>query len=378
MPDPIASIFHLTDMHLFVDESGERRDGALPSARLLTKIARRTPVPSAQALFSGAMWHNEEPLLALWEILPELIKGSSGDGEAPVIVVQGGDVEALGSAARPEHGGYSAFPSWSFLHNHLHPVSGQWPWWDIYGNHDTWPGTYPMMRWRHRAINRARIASIPGLEGPWPNTLEVWGSPTNIPVVLTRLNTVSRTLLTETLASGRVSDHPPGGKSTEEALDDLADMLEPWLDREAVRIVSMHHPPHVAGASGRRFTAGWLEGREELAERLSDLGVQLVLAGHTHKLNPARDSTYTAEGTQAPLVWPTSQLVAESPTQDSVDELRSTGQYSGLQPRSFSRYQLLVEAGTLEVERTVFNYSDARGDFAPEVSTRVFSGLPLV
>ena len=60
-----------------------------------------------------------------------------------------------------------------------------------------------------------------------------------------------------------------------------------------------------------------------------------------------------------------------------MEELRSTGQYAGLHPRSFSRYRLLAEGESLEVERTVFSYSDARGGFAPEGSTRVFRGLPL-
>jgi len=381
MSDLIATIFHITDMHLFVDESGALRKDALGSARLLTTIARKTPVPSTQAFFSGAMWHNEEALLALRETLLELMERSADEDDdsydAPVIVVQGGDVEALGSAAPPDVKEYTAFPSWSFLHKDLRRALDRWSWWDIYGNHDTWPGSYPMMRWRDRAINRARIASIPGLEDPWPDVLEVSGSSTGIPVVLIRLNTVSRTLLMETLASGRVSDHPPAGASVDEVLENLARELEPWRDRQAVRIVSMHHPVHVSGAGGWKFTTGWLKGREELAERLSDLRVQLVLAGHTHKLDPARAATDAQTGEQPPLAWPTAQLVAESPTQDSVDELHGTGRYAGLQRRSFSRYRLLAEGGSLEVERTVFSYSDTRGRFAPAGSTRVFRGLPL-
>jgi hypothetical protein len=40
MPDLIASIFHLTDMHLLVDESGQTRDDPLRRSRLLVELDR--------------------------------------------------------------------------------------------------------------------------------------------------------------------------------------------------------------------------------------------------------------------------------------------------------------------------------------------------
>ncbi len=373
MAGVIATIVHLTDMHLFVDAGGETRNDALPTARLLTWIAKKAPLASVQRLGSGAMWHNEEALLALRDALGELAHASSPG--APLVVVQGGDVEALGSALEGAVG-YDAFPSWAYLHGVLRPLGG-WSWSDIYGNHDTWPGSYPPLRARDRALNRSRIASIPGLAGPWPDALKIASPQTGVPVVIARLNTVSRTLLCETLASGNVSDHPPGNASLQEVLDALGRALEPWADRPAVRIVSMHHPVHVAGASGRRLTSGWLEAGDELAECLRRLRVQLVIAGHTHELDPERDASYVPLGLQPPLAAPTAQLVAESPTQDSVDELRSTGQYEGMESRSFSLYQLIAEGESFAVERTIFSYADQRGEYAGEGPVTVFSDLPL-
>jgi hypothetical protein len=382
MPELIATIFHVTDMHLFVDVSGVlREDRPLRSARLLSAVAEKVPVPSVRALFSGAMWHNEEALAALRQDLPETVLREREEAPVgtPILVLQTGDVEALGSAAPAEVDGYDAFPSFAFLHQELRTATGADFWSDIYGNHDTWPGTYPAMRWRHRAINRARIASVPGIEGPWPDLVEAGIGPTGIPVVVARVNTVSRTLLEETLASGIVCDHPPQDITRDAVIDDVAAQFAPWQGRPAVRIVALHHPPHPFETTlGQELTTGWLEGGAELAQRLSQLGVQLVIAGHRHKLDPPRDAP-EAPASQPPLRPPTVQLVAESPTQDSVRPVDDNTEYDALEGLSFCRYRLWANGTTFAVERTIFNYSEIGGAvFSPEISaTLLFEGIPF-
>lgn len=329
------------------------------------------------------MWHDEQALSALQDDLPEKVSSEreeTSDG-TPILILQTGDVEALGSAALPELDGYDAFPSFEFIHGHLRPAADEASWIDIFGNHDTWPGTYPPMRWRYRAINRERIASVPGLEGPWPDVNPFGPGPTGIPVIVARVNTVSRTLLEETLASGTVSDHPPQGLTSDDVIADLAAQLAPWSDRPAVRIAVMHHRPHPFDTTlGKELTTGWLEGGAELAERLSQLGVQLVIAGHRHKLDPSRDVEGAAPGRQPPLRPPTVQLVAESPTQDSVAPPDDETEYGEFGDLSFSRYRLRATGSTtFAVERTVLGYTEIGGTaFSQDTSATVFGELPLV
>jgi hypothetical protein len=380
MPDLIASIFHLTDMHLLVDQSGQTRDDPLRRSRLLVELARKAPFSGVQGVCSGSMWHERKALLALADTLPAVIAGERQQVEegTPVIALQTGDVEALGSAAPPDLVSHEAFPSFAFVQNRLRPSSGADCWLDLYGNHDTWPGAYPPMRWRHAAINRARIATIPDLHGPWPELAPPLAGPTGIPVLLARLNTVSRTLLEETRATGSVSDHPPAGASLEQVLDELAGLFDPWQGQEAVRIVLMHHPPHpFQTEEGESLTTSGLEGAQELADRLAALHVQLVIAGHRHKLDPPLQPGPDHRPGQPPLRAPTVQLVSESPTQDAVPSSKDTTNYDGLQPRSFARYRLLSDRGRLEVRRTVFRYERVEDEFIERPEQTLFAGIRL-
>ena len=383
MPDLIATIFHVTDMHLFVDESGDLRHDAEDAARLMVEIAKKVPIPKLRDLLSGGMWHNEEALKALAVDLPACVADARRDEPgSPIIVLQTGDVEALGSAAPPQRAGYEAYPSFQFVHDQLRDpvVRAGASWLDIFGNHDTWPGAYPPMRVRDRAINRERIATVPGLEGPWPELVESYQGDSGVPVIVARINTVSRTLLEETIASGAVSDHPPGGASALEVLNELSAVFAPWRDQRAVRIVVMHHPPHPFDASFQtKLTTGLLEGRDELAEVLSELRVQLVIAGHRHKLNPALEAQWVAlPWRQPPLVDPTVQLVAESATQDSIAPIEDNTAYGDFQPMSFCRYRLWTGGDIFAVERTLFQYSDGRPSFSGRMSGTLFDGLPLI
>jgi Calcineurin-like phosphoesterase len=380
MPDLIASIFHLTDMHLLVDESGQTRDDPLRRSRLLVALARKAPFSGVRGVCSGSMWHERKALLALSEALPVLLAREREEIEegTPVIALQTGDVEALGSAAPADIEDHDAFPSFAFVQNSLRLQAGADSWLDLYGNHDTWPGAYPPMRWRHAAINRARIASIPDLHGPWPELAPPLAGPTGIPVLLVRLNTVSRTMLEETQATGNVSDHPPAGAPRDKVLEQLADLFEPWEGQQAVRIVLMHHPPHpFQMMAGESLTTAGLEGAQELADRLAKHHVQLVIAGHRHKLDPPLQPGPDHRPGQPPLRAPTVQLVGESPTQDAVPSSKDTTNYDGLQPRSFARYRLWSDRGTLEVQRTVFRYERDEDGFIERPEQTLFAGIPL-
>jgi hypothetical protein len=99
MSDLIATIFHISDMHLLVDEQGETRDDTLLTARLLARLARDAPVRSIRDLCAGVMWHDAVALKALARTLAELsdrLREESTGQVGPVAVLQGGDVEARG------------------------------------------------------------------------------------------------------------------------------------------------------------------------------------------------------------------------------------------------------------------------------------------
>jgi hypothetical protein len=195
-----------------------------------------------------------------------------------------------------------------------------------------------------------------------------------VPVVLARLNTVSRVLPAETRASGELNGHPFAGQDAAAVIDELAEQLLPWRDIPAVRIVLMHHPPHRPPHSGG---AGSLDGADELAEALGELCVQLVIAGHFHTLDPPRGASRgSSEGSQPPLVPPTAQLVCESPTQASVRRIEDGDEYADLVPRSFSRYRLWADTSECDVERVVYRYN-GQGRFIASASETVLTGLPL-
>ena len=378
MPRLIATIFHVTDMHLYVDASGELRERPpTRSARLISRIAKKVSLPRASRLASGVLWQNELALQRFREILPELLSHERDEAPAdtPILVLQGGDVEALGSAAPKDVNSYAAFPSYQFVHEEL---VGPEPWIDIFGNHDTWPGTYPPMRWRHDVINRERVKTIPGLEGPWPGTIpKVYGETTGVPVVVVRLNTISRTILEESRASGRVNDHPPAGADLQQVLSEIESAFADWRNKRAVRILLMHHPPHLFRATNRKeFTTGQLVGKKELARCLSESRVQVVVAGHRHKLDPDEgvEGLTPEMELQPPLRSPTVQLVAESPTQDIGKE---KSRLRDATRRSFSRYRLFEDGDRIAIHRVIFEYADEDGAFVKQPSSAVFEDIPL-
>lgn len=104
-----------------------------------------------------------------------------------------------------------------------------------------------------------------------------------------------------------------------------------------------------------------------------------MVAGHRHKLNPAEEVTSaTPPDAQPPLATPTVQLVAESPTQDSVPLADGDTEDADTPPRSFCRYRLWADDARFAVERTVFSYTDVGGaTFSAESPSALFEGLPL-
>jgi Calcineurin-like phosphoesterase len=336
----IATLVHLTDLHLFVDERGVARDVKTQRwSRRLQELVRggrsQDERHAITKLFStvpfaghGLDSADDTLWLALIATLADIIRKE----KVPVAVVQTGDVEAFGSGwdGQVLYPGFAALRS---VKDQLMRPEDEW--FDTYGNHDTWFGAPPvpgMTAPQHIRNSLTNISRIPGLGAPW---LQMWpplasAHPT-CSLQFVRINTVIPRGARAFLAQGRVLRHPPPSRptdaDTQAAIDDLRQNGHPEV-RDTVRIAMLHHPVHnFSPGLMKRFSTGALAGRRELADVLSELGVSLVLAGHRHDIDPAQSATNTA---QPPLHHDTLQLVADSPTLVHGE-------------RSFSLYRLYVD-----------------------------------
>lgn len=340
----IATVVHLTDLHLFVDGSGTSRDVKTQrSSWRLWELARGrrpqderhtiTRLLSTVPVVGHGLDYADE---TLWRALTDTLKYIVRTEKVPVAVVQTGDVEAFGSG----WDGQVLYPGFAALRSVNSEVMRPGDaWYDTYGNHDTWFGAPPIggtTAAQHIRNCLTHISHIPGLDKPW---LQMWpplaSAHPSCSLQFVRINSVTPSATPAFMARGRVLRHPPPSRptkaDTQAAIDDLRQIGRPAIPT-AVRIAMLHHPVHNFGEDRvkrrvKSLSTGALAGRHSLANVLSELGVSLVLAGHRHALDPTRN---VASPTQSPLRQDTLQLVAESPTLVRGD-------------KSFSLYRLHVD-----------------------------------
>ena len=379
----IATLVHLTDLHLFVDDQGVTRDvssqrwarrlrRALATSSSQDRRHRLTKLLSAVPVLGKGVDSADE---TLWCTLMATLQQLVSDEPAPVAVVQTGDVEAFGSG----WDGQSAYPGFAAVHALAQSVvSPRVRWFDIYGNHDTWFGAPPLAgvtAAQHRRNCLTSICGVPGLAGAWQS---VWDPPmatadTAHTLQIIRINSVTTGTFPAALARGRVLRHPPPAQPTDAdtraCLDDLRS-IGPLPGPGCLRVAMIHHPPHNFGDGrfGRlvgSLSTGALSGRSELAQVLTEIGVRLVLAGHRHALDPGRSAT---EIRQSPLGPATLQFVADSPTLDAAEP-------------SFALYRLYTDdvSGQLTVRRFLARYPGGiAARFQVDTECDVARGLPLL
>jgi hypothetical protein len=374
----LASLVHLTDLHLFLGADG----------RELHKKDRHRTVNwlSRLGLRDQLAPHNNEAWDELKEKLPLVLRQERTlIGTAPIAVINTGDVEAYGRSwiAPYDFLGYRA----------LHKLRDEAAdpdvlWFDLYGNHDIWFGRPPLMP--HDAAETARnvvdgIRAIPGLEGPWPDHHPFLTAKASVQVDVHRVNTVPVSHVAQLAAHGRVVRHPQGPSPDEETSAALAE-LEAAIDRSVdvahLRVLLMHHPAkkvpaapkwHVPLSSGltavqtlmRSRTTGLLHGREDLLEACQRVPIHLAIAGHVHQLDPPPDTK--------PKAWDGApvQLVAESPTAGSRASRWS-----------FSIYRLVHDdtTGEATLTRAIVRYIEGGRAFLPPEDSEfvtIRAGIPL-
>jgi hypothetical protein len=396
----IASIIHLTDMHLYTSPDGSvrRPDEHEAHVAFMLKQAHVFDSVHWRRFYAGLSEHNARALRTLRARMPEVIADERQDAlrehgdegsRLPIIVAQTGDVEAYG--ARKVNGKYR-FPGWEHVSAKIAPLLDQadegneHDWVDLFGNHDAWGGAVPLTRpLVHRKILKDELRKLPGIAGPWPEryprTFAVAGNRT---LELYRASTVPEGVWATIAAKAKLTPHPLGKAlpltKGNDGLAELAAAAQQQHDSRAIRLLLLHHPLHAfrAGRVTRTTTAAF-SGRTHVARVIRRVPFHLVIAGHRHELDPAEGGVCdAAAGTQRPLPTGSAQLVAESPTYDPVvfEGVASAPDHAN----SFAVYRLLLDDQnrTLSVRRRLFRYLDEAPEpfFAGEFET-VVSNLRL-
>ena len=374
----VASVVHLTDLHLLVDE-----DGLELSREQLHSITYRASqrdwhFAKFGELMQGLACQNQDWWNALCRTLPRLVGvlAQAGPG-VPTIVAQTGDVEAHGAtrSASAQH------PGWRALNHCVRMPMGDVHWLDVFGNHDVWPGAFPPFRpWASQASSLQSLVAETGLRGPWPLPPDRIPGPAGVSLDIYRINSVSLDSEAGLLAYGRVSGLRNGRihMGVRASLGIRRDARSSQTDDTVIRIVLMHHPPHVFDASpGDRMTTCLLFGSKLFGLCAKKARVQLVLAGHRHRLNPRSPTAghIVEADRQRPLGSETLQLVASTATQEMAD-IDSAHRASG---NSFSVYRLLVDEARsrLRVRRSVLIPQDSPPSFQSRGEHRVLPDLAL-
>jgi hypothetical protein len=360
----VASIVHITDTHLFVDSHGTTRSPS-DRSRLVRTLARLgvKDLDFASASMTAALSHTLRRAVDLERsVLPP---------GAPVVAVHTGDTEAFGSS--DERHVYAGFAHLSRLVNDagLRDTAVA-----VYGNHDVWPGTIALfgLNGPHHDSQKHTIADVVDLVGELPPS-----APLRLPtaagfdVVFVPINTVnSHALRGALLAYGRISPHPPNPTHAH-PLDIVAGYD---LDPNDLNIAVMHHPPHFYRplTLRDRLGIGHLDDASGVAGRLAASGIDLVLAGHRHRLDPPfRETIDAAQPQQAPLPPGVAQMVAISPTIPTEASVARNDPEGS--PRSgLCVYQVMASSESISLHRLI-HPTDPEHDPEPIVEGVTITGL---
>ncbi len=335
----IASVIHVTDLHLFVAENGETRSESDQSAA--ARLAKRLGFDGLGFASGPKVRRFERIFLRAVEAELRLV---SIDGH--VVVAQTGDVEAFGAFPTS-----SDFFGFSYLENVVFPKAGI-PVVSVYGNHDVWPGDFPAFRWRRvdQRSQKKLIADETSIKGPLPpNSVVRLEGPPGPDIVIVPINTVrSRRTRGGVWSNGLVSPHPPSKSSP---LDDLRSL---GLDPSDINIVIQHHPVHFFGDRKSKLLPRWvgdLDDKEQVAYTYEEANVHLVMAGHRHALNPSYQTGLVSSSlTQHPLRPKTAQLVSLSPT---ISQTNAAAHHPS---RGLCVYRIIADipGNRISVERAIY------------------------
>jgi len=390
MENCVLSIVHITDLHLFVDEAGDARPPSeqATSVRFFVASAKKSGAQFIKDQVSGFSLPNFKAWNKLRQRIPDIVKDERKalGPNVPLLVLQTGDVETFGRSDLRAARGEDPFPGFKYLRTVLWPnikSAGATAIVDLYGNHDVWSGTFPLLTpIKHVRNASRRIATVDGLKGPWPDRQD-FPAPSGLRIELYRLNSVSPGSLRGSLATGSVEPHPPFTKlPLSKSRDAIRELYALALQSKGfasrpIRVIAMHHPPHFFGDDVfTRLTSGRVVGADGIARFVSNWQTHLIVAGHRHALDPAVGSVHVGsqpDFNQYPLSSSTGQLVSESPTADS--DLAAIPS-----PKSIAIYRVHADDATkrVRVERSIRRYGDSMAlPFSAGPFHDVFKDIPL-
>jgi hypothetical protein len=367
----IARIIHVTDMHLLVDRQGYPRPAK--ECAMLVRVAiwlagQRWGMSGIQKILEGLYAHSRPALRALIATLHDLAQTNR---PCPLAVVQTGDVEAYGGTEIPNQPFPLVwqFPSFDYWQTQCRNLSSKLDLIvNIYGNHDVWPRTLPVLRpWTCSSVERS-IRQRSEFTGPLPDCTVLQSG--KFTLEFYRLNTIQSQFLRNTFADGNISTD--SGKDLSYELSAIANRLSKNNpNRNVIRLIVMHHPPHAFTSAGTQcdLHEGTLTNVNVLTSGLNSQRFHFVLAGHRHAINPK-------PGTgpwwwQPPLPTATVQLTAGSATQFTP---------AGHERPSFNVYFLFGDERqrVLSVDRAVYRFrSDLDTQFTLDGNETVINQLRL-
>lgn len=369
---PLVQIIHYSDIHLAGPD--------YIRTRWLLNLAYPTLSQDHKQGWAGA----RRAVLERFELLiAELTSQDPDWKDAPAWLVDTGDGTTFGDADS-----LTEWAAWTRKFEAAAQPSGRLM--RVYGNHDGWPGTFPLFAPgsmdRQRDTLRSAHFATRWPEAAW--TVDVPGTASR--VELYAVNTVDHRLVPNALALGTAArDHHWRHFQTipmDTSADDLAQqaMALPNAGLPHLRIAAMHYPVAHSATPGNPIGQKVLVDRTRFAHDLrthfllQPLVATLLLAGHTHAPFPhigqlPRSATAAAHG---PLVPGQCQLVSASLSQSIETRAQPTPGVTWAEQMAFDNpYQCTLlrfysqphDPSEVIMERAVLAADDSS----------VFSYLPL-
>lgn len=251
----------------------------------------------------------------------------------------------------------------------------------IYGNHDAWPGTFPL-RASFKDLRQHRDALRAGLfKGRWPRgALSARIPGTKSKLLLYALNSVIDDRWYNTFARGEVAGDPwwaaqdiQAGQLAEFAHDMEKNFHADGKTRD-FRILAIHHPVHYPPPRSKWTMS--LMNDQAVANALIEFDkkergklAHLVLSGHTHETYPGIGKLPgNAVGTvYKPLASGQLQLVAGSLAQAPRDADRASTTVGSFIPHQCQILTFWARSGTadrmLEIERRIVGRPGGTGKY---------------
>ncbi|WP_457332352.1 metallophosphoesterase [Rhizobacter sp. P5_C2] len=323
MKTPVVQIVHYSDLHIVGPDFYKQR-------RAFNAIAKRLLPASLQQGITGA---SIGALGAFVDFLRVVEADSDWHGK-PLWLIDTGDGTTFGDSKSLE----SWLHDWSpqFL-KAAGPHAKQLT---LYGNHDAWPDTFPLLAPRAMGHQRNKLRTM-WFPNSWPT------APFTAPMLrgsssevqLFALNSVDHDLIPNTRACGRVLPDRAGNnvQTGPTAADDLHRAVAAAAKASPgrhFRILAMHYPVAEAAQTGHRLTE-ILSNRDTFAHELVTPSytakplVHLLLAGHTHQAYPSIGLMPNAlpSASQPPLHHGFAQSVTPSLSQELVSGVNGTSDY---------------------------------------------------